>query len=79
VVWFARGCKRCAGLRKRNISVNDEAHLLYSCPATAVVRRECRFAQMSVTSLQDLMSCHDVYGVALSVHKCMKIADVDED
>jgi hypothetical protein len=27
------------------------------------------------TSLQDLMCCRDVYGVALFVHKCMKIAD----
>jgi hypothetical protein len=25
--------------------------------------------------LQDLMCCCDVYGVALFVHKCMKIAD----
>jgi hypothetical protein len=25
--------------------------------------------------LQDLMCCRDVYGVALFVHKCMKIAD----
>jgi hypothetical protein len=27
------------------------------------------------TSLQDLMCCRDVYGVALFVHKCMQIAD----
>jgi hypothetical protein len=26
-------------------------------------------------SLQDLMFCRDVYGVALFVHKCMKIVD----
>jgi hypothetical protein len=25
--------------------------------------------------MQDLMCCPDVYGVALCVHKCMKIAD----
>jgi hypothetical protein len=28
-----------------------------------------------LTSLQDLMCCLNVYGVALFVHKCMKIAD----
>jgi hypothetical protein len=48
---------------------------LFSCPATAVVSRERRFAQLPSTSLQDLMCCRDVYGVALFVHKCMKIAD----
>jgi hypothetical protein len=54
--------------------VDDEAHLLFSCPATAVVRRERRFAQLPFT-LQDLMCCRDVYGMALFVHKCMKIAN----
>jgi hypothetical protein len=48
---------------------------LFSCPAAALVRRERRFAQLSFTSLQDLKRCHDVYGVALFVHQCMKIAD----
>jgi hypothetical protein len=33
-------------------------------------RRERWFAQPPFTSLQDLMSCCDVNGVALSVHKC---------
>jgi hypothetical protein len=75
VVWFARGCKRCAALGMHDLPVDDEAHLLFSCPATAVVRREHRFAQLPFTSLQDLMCCRDVYGVALFVHKCMKIAD----
>jgi hypothetical protein len=54
---------------------DDEAHLRFSCPATAVVRRERQFAQLPFTSLQDLKCCHDVYGVAQFVHKCMKIAD----
>jgi hypothetical protein len=58
-----------------DLPVDDEAHLLFSCPATAVVRRERRFAQLPFNSLQDLMCCRDVYGVALFVHKCMKIAD----
>jgi hypothetical protein len=40
VVWFARDCKGCAALGMHDIPVNDEAHLLFSCPATAVVRRE---------------------------------------
>jgi hypothetical protein len=31
--------------------------------------------QLSKAMLQDLMCCRDVYGVALFVHKCMKIAD----
>jgi hypothetical protein len=75
VVWFARGCKRCAALRMHDLPVYDEAHLLFSCPATAVVRWERQFVQLPVTSLQDLMCCRDVYGVALFVHKCMKIAD----
>jgi hypothetical protein len=58
-----------------DLPVDDESHLLFSCPATAVVRRERRFAQLPFTSLQDLKCCRDVYGVALFVHKCMKIAD----
>jgi hypothetical protein len=74
VVWFARGCKLCAALGMHDLPVDDEAHLLFSCPATAVARRERRFAQLPFTSLQDLMCCRDVYGVALFVHKCMKIA-----
>jgi hypothetical protein len=49
--------------------------MLFSRPAIAVVRRERRLAQLPLTSLQDLMCCRDVYGVALFVHKCMKIAD----
>jgi hypothetical protein len=40
MVWFARGCKRCAALGMHDLPVDDEAHLLFSCPATAVVRRE---------------------------------------
>jgi hypothetical protein len=74
-LWFARGCKRCAALGMNDLPVDDETHLLFSCPATAVVRRERRFAQLPFTSLQDLMYCCDVYGVALFVHKCIKIAD----
>jgi hypothetical protein len=73
VVWFARGCKRCAALGMPDLPVNDEAHLLFSCPATAVVRRERLFAILPFMALQDLMCC--VYGGALFVHKCMKIAD----
>jgi hypothetical protein len=61
------------------IPIDDEEHLLFSCESTnnapAVVRRERRFAQLPFTSLQHLMCCRDVYGVALFVHKCMKIAD----
>jgi hypothetical protein len=30
---------------------------------------------VAIYVVQDLMCCRDVYGVALSVHKCMKIAD----
>jgi hypothetical protein len=56
-------------------SVDDEAHLLCLCAATAVVRQERRFAQLPLTLLQDLMCCSNVYEVALFVHKCMKIAD----
>jgi hypothetical protein len=40
VVWFARGCKQCAAMGMHNHPVDDEAHLLFSCPATAAVRRE---------------------------------------
>jgi hypothetical protein len=75
VVWFVRGCKRCAALGMHNLPVDDEVHLLFSCPATAVVRRERRISQLPFTSLQDFMCCRDVYGVALFVHKCIKIAD----
>jgi hypothetical protein len=59
VVWFARGCKRCAALGMHGLPVDDEAHLLFSCPATAVVRRERRFAQLPFPSLQDLMCCRE--------------------
>jgi hypothetical protein len=45
------------------------------CSVHAVVRRERRFAQLPFTSLQDLMCCRNVYGVALFVHKCMQIVD----
>jgi hypothetical protein len=34
-----------------------------------------RFAQLPFMSLQDLMCCRDVYGLALFVHKCMKVVD----
>jgi hypothetical protein len=54
--------------------VGDEAHLLFSCPTTTVVGRERRFAQLPFASLQDLMCCRDVFGVALFVPKCMKFA-----
>jgi hypothetical protein len=40
VAWFARGCMRCAALRAHDHPVDDGAHLLFSCPDTAVVRRE---------------------------------------
>jgi hypothetical protein len=74
VVWFARGCERCAALGMHDLPVDDHllfswmtifldgAHLLFSCPATAVVRRELRFVQLPFTSLQDLMFCRDVSG-----------------
>jgi hypothetical protein len=29
VVWFARGCKRCAALGMHDLPVDDEAHLLF--------------------------------------------------
>jgi hypothetical protein len=75
VAWFARGCKRCAALGMHDLPVDDKAHLLFSCPATAVVRQEHPFAQLPFTWLHDLMCCWDVYGVALLVHKCMNNAD----
>jgi hypothetical protein len=58
-----------------DLSVDDEVYLVFSCPATAVVRRERRFAQLPFKSLQDLMCCRHVYVLALFVHKCMKMAD----
>jgi hypothetical protein len=61
VVWFVCGCKRCAALEMHDLPVDDEAHLLFLCPATAVVRRERRFAQLPFTSLPDLMCCCDVF------------------
>jgi hypothetical protein len=48
----------------RDLPVDDEAHLLYSCPATAVAGRVRRFARLPFRSLQDLMCCCDGYGVA---------------
>jgi hypothetical protein len=74
VVWSAGCCNRCAALGMHDLPMDDETHLLLSCPAAAVVRRERQFAQMPFTSLQNLMCCRDVYGVALVVHKCMEIA-----
>jgi hypothetical protein len=69
VVRFARGCKRCATSGMQHVPVDDEDHVRFSCPATAVARWERQFAQLPLTSLQDLMCCRDVYGVALFVHK----------
>jgi hypothetical protein len=43
--------------------VDDEAHLLFSFPATDVVERERQSPQLPCTSLQDLMCCHDVNGI----------------
>jgi hypothetical protein len=54
VGWFARGCKRCAALEMHDLLVDDEAHLLFSCPAAAVFRRERRFAQLPIMSLHHL-------------------------
>jgi hypothetical protein len=62
VIWFAHGFKRCGALGMHDLPVDDKAHLLFSCLATAVVRRERRFAQLPLTSLQDLMCFRDVYG-----------------
>jgi hypothetical protein len=49
MVWFACGCKRCAALGMHDFPVDDEDHLLFSCPATAVIRREC-----------DMRNCIDI-------------------
>jgi hypothetical protein len=47
-----------------DLPVDDEAHLLFSCPATTVVLRRC------------WISCAVVmFMVALFVHKCIKILD----
>jgi hypothetical protein len=73
VAWFAHGCKRCAALEMHNLPVDDETHLLFSCPPTAAVRREERFAQLPVTPLQDLMCSRDVYGVALIVQSACRL------
>jgi hypothetical protein len=75
VVWFARGCKGCAALGMHDLPVDDEAHLLFSCPATTVVWWERRFAQSPFTLLHDLMCCRAVHGVALFVDNRMTIAD----
>jgi hypothetical protein len=58
-VCFARCFKRCAlghcaALRMHDHHVVDEAHLLFSCPATAAVRRERCFEQLPCTPFQDL-------------------------
>jgi hypothetical protein len=60
LVWF--GCKQCAALGTRNLPVDDEAHLLFSCPAIAVVRQERRFTQLPFSLLQDLMCCRYLLG-----------------
>jgi hypothetical protein len=56
-----------------DLPVVDEAHL-FSCPATALVGLERQFAQLPFTLLLDLICCRDAFGVALLVHKGMKIA-----
>jgi hypothetical protein len=48
-VLFERVCKQCAAVKIHDLPVDDEAQLLLSCPATAVVRREHRFAQVPST------------------------------
>jgi hypothetical protein len=59
--------------RSIDLPVDDEAHLHFSCSATAVVGRERRLPHLPITPLQDLMCCLEVYEVALFVHKCMKM------
>jgi hypothetical protein len=56
VVWFERGCKRGAPLGMHDLPVVDEAHLLFPCPATAVVRQERRFAQLVCTTAYHVVS-----------------------
>jgi hypothetical protein len=62
-------------LGMRDLPVDDEAHLLYLCPATTVDRQERRFVQLPFMSLQDLMCPWNVYGVALIVYQRIKIVD----
>jgi hypothetical protein len=70
VDWFARGCKRCVALGMNDLPMDDEAHLLFSCPATAVVRRERRFAQLPFSSLQDLMLLLLLLQIRTQPHLC---------
>jgi hypothetical protein len=72
VVWFARGCKRCAALGMHDLPVNDEAHLSFRVQLPLWLGGS---VDLHNCHLQDLMCCRDVQGVALFVHKCMKIAD----
>jgi hypothetical protein len=54
------------------------AHLLFSCPATAVVRRERRFAHLSFTALQDLIAVLMLTGgtICVQVHENADAAPV---
>jgi hypothetical protein len=76
VVWFACDLKACAALGMHDLPVDGEAHLPFSCPATAMVGRERRYAQLPFTSLQDRMCCCDDYEAALLVHKIASAAGV---
>jgi hypothetical protein len=62
----------CAALGMCDLTVEDDAQLLFSCPVTTVIGWQRRLAQHSFTSFQDLMCC---LRVALFVHKCMKFAN----
>jgi hypothetical protein len=70
--WFGlRAAASDVQLRECAISLRIMKSIYsFLCPATAMLRRERQFAQLSFTSLQCLMCCHDVFWAALDVHQC---------
>jgi hypothetical protein len=75
--WFGlrvRGCKRCAALGMRDLFVVDDAHLFFRVQLPlwlggSVDLHNCYLRRCRISC------CRDVYGVAVFVHNCMKIAD----
>jgi hypothetical protein len=70
-----RSCCRCKRLLGEDIGapIDDEEHLLISCESTKDIR--LRFANLSMSSLSNLMQCEDVGSVAWFVHECMERVD----
>jgi hypothetical protein len=69
VVWFARGCKRCAALGRHDLPEDGRAQLLFLCPATVVVSRERRLHNNVIAGYHVLSRCLRGGTIRAQVHE----------